>query len=82
MKIFVIISCLSVCCIVASAQETPFGKPLSYYIENTSLKIHSFIKNYEDVAPASSYTVKACLYDRDNKIVSEFISRPFNIRPS
>ena len=46
---------------------------------DSHLKIHSFIKNHESVAPTASYTVKARLFDRDNRMVSEFVSRPFNM---
>jgi len=49
---------------------------------DSQLKIHSFIKNYESTVPASSYTVKARLYDKDNKTVSEFASQPFNLNQS
>jgi len=49
---------------------------------HSQLKINSFVKNYEGAVPASSYTVKARLYDKDNKLVSEFASQPFNIQPS
>jgi len=49
---------------------------------NSQLIINSFIKNYDDVAPTSSYTIKARLLDKDNKLVNDFSSQPFNISQS
>ena len=46
---------------------------------NSQLKIHTFIKNYENTAPASSHILKARLFDKDNKPVSEFSSQSFNV---
>jgi len=49
---------------------------------HSQLTINSFIKTYEGAAPASSYTVKARLYDKENKLVSEFASRSYKVKPS
>jgi beta-galactosidase len=46
---------------------------------NSQLKINTFIKTCEGAAPAASCTVKARLYDKDNKLVSEFTSQPFTL---
>ena len=54
---------------------------------HSKLKINSFIKNHTIVATSSSstvknvtsYTVKAKLLDKNNKLISEFSSQPFNI---
>jgi beta-galactosidase len=45
---------------------------------DATLNIHAFIKKYKDVTPAT-YTLKAGLYDKDNRVVSEFVSQSFQV---
>ena len=46
---------------------------------DAKLKINTRIKTYGNSVPTTPYTIKARLYDKDKKIVSEFVSKQFNL---